>query len=531
MKHLSTVFRHTWHWIKARPWKITIFILLLLGGGYLLFGQNNTPETERVLVKRGTIRETVNITGIVKPVQDAQLAFEKTGKVVAVNSAVGKKVQAGTVVVSLDTSELQAQLLETEGNVETQLARLSELKRGARPEDIEAKEAELAKASQDLTNLYQGIKDIVANALLQTEDAVRKQLNPLFNNDDELNVQLSFSISNSQLKIDVEKKRKNVTDVLRNWNETLSDISLVSNTSTLEEALLLTQESLREVSDLLSLSTQAINTSINLSTDTSDTYKSVVSTARTNINTSLSSVNSQIQSLSSQKFVVKRVENELALKKAGTSQEELAAQEAVVKQARAKSQAIRAQIEKLVLRAPFAGTITLLEAKIGEIVSPNITIVSLISENQMEIEANVPEVDIGAVTIGSPVIITLDAYPGEILNGKVVSIDPAETIIDGVTNFKIKVAFDAQTKKELLRSGLTANLGIITQEKNDVIVVPQYALFEKEGKMFANRFNSSTETYEEVVVTTGLRGEDGLVEITEGLEVGQEVANVGIKIN
>jgi HlyD family secretion protein len=529
MKHLSTIVRHSWHWIKARPWKISVLILILIGLGYFIFNSNKTPVTELITVKTGVIKETVNITGIIKPTQDADLAFERTGKIVAVNSAVGKKVQAGSVIVALDSGELQAQLLDTEANVESQLARLSELQRGARPEDLEAKRAELAKANQDLSNLYQSIVDIVSESFAKADDAVRKQLNSLYINDEEINAQLSFTINDSQLKLDAEQKRIKATAYMNQWEDSLSTISTFSSSSTLEQTLTETQQHLLEVRDLLGVAMQTVTANTSLTNDVSDSYKVSINTGRTNVNATLSSVNSQIQSLASQKFVVKRIENELALKLAGSSSEELRVQEAVIKQARAKSQAIRAQIEKLILRAPFSGTITLLEAKRGEIVTPNATIVSLISENKMEIEANVPEVDIGAVTIESPVVITLDAYPGQTLNGKVVSIEPAETIIDGVTNFKIKVAFADTASKELLRSGLTANLEILAREKKDVLVVPQYALLEKDTGTFVRRFNPDSQQYDEVEVTTGLRGEDGLVEITTGLEAGQQVANIGIR--
>ena len=185
------------------------------------------------------------------------------------------------------------------------------------------------------------------------------------------------------------------------------------------------------------------------------------------------------------------------------------------------------QFAKTVLRAPIRGVVTRQDAKVGQIVSPNVPVISIISENNLHIEANIPEVDIGKIAVGNPVQIIFDAFPQEKFTGKVFYMDPAETIIDGVVNFKVKINFD---KKDVrLRSGLTANLTIQARKKDSALILPQYAIVENDRGTFVKKQKGAA--FEEIPVTIGIRSKDGFVEILSGVEENEEVLNVGVKAN
>lgn len=61
--------------------------------------------------------DSVAASGVVVPLQDANLAFTNVGRVTAVNVKVGDKVSAGDVLVQLDTSILEARVREAEANL------------------------------------------------------------------------------------------------------------------------------------------------------------------------------------------------------------------------------------------------------------------------------------------------------------------------------------------------------------------------------------------------------------------------------
>jgi multidrug efflux pump subunit AcrA (membrane-fusion protein) len=128
------------------------------------------------------------------------------------------------------------------------------------------------------------------------------------------------------------------------------------------------------------------------------------------------------------------------------------------------------------------------------------------------------------LALGQTVNITFDALPGENFTGSVMEIDPAETIIGGVVNYQIKVALNSTDSR--IKSGLTANLSIITEVKKNVVLLPQYAVQQNNQGTFVRVVNGSSTT--DVSVKLGIRGQDGNVEIISGLAAGQVVQNIGL---
>jgi HlyD family secretion protein len=224
------------------------------------------------------------------------------------------------------------------------------------------------------------------------------------------------------------------------------------------------------------------------------------------------------------KQAVSAAQNKLALTL--TTPEELLIGEANVEQAQAQADQIRAQIGKNMIISPIFGVVTRQDAKVGETANPGVNVVTVMSAGQFEITANVPEVDVGKIALGNKVTITLDAYSGEVWTGRVSYVEPAETIIDGVVNYKIKVSFDKADQQ--LKSGLTANLTIETVRKDQVLILPQYAIIENDRGSFVEKNLGNNQTAE-VAVKIGIRSQDGKVEIISGVKEGDEVLNVGLK--
>ncbi len=494
---------------------IVIISILLI----LVIKSKNGDDQEVIKVERGSVRESVEVTGTAKSIKSVDLAFEKGGKVNKVLVSVGDKVSADQPLILLDSEELNAQLLEAEANVEVQQAKLDELKVGTRLEDIKVKETELAKEKQELINEYFDVPDTLNAAYAQADDAVRKQTDLLFSNDEELNPNLTFSVSNSQIEINVELKRFKASFTLNKWKKELGDLERNYSDTALDQSLNAAQGYLEELRSFINTTIDALTIAVGISQSTADTYRTNLNTARDNLNAGLSSVNTKKQLIASQKLTIQKIEDELSLKKAGATKEQIAAQEAQVKQTEAKKALIRFQINKNTLYAPFDGVITKQEIKVGEIVSPDVSFLTIMSENKFEIEADVPEINVGKLAIGNEATVTLDAFPGEQFLGRLFYIEPAETIIGGVVNFKIKVALDQPDQR--LKNGLTANLKIETANKTGVLILPIYAVQERGGSFYVEKLvdDESRETQ----VTLGIRSQSGDVEIISGLSEGDRV--------
>ena len=172
------------------------------------------------------------------------------------------------------------------------------------------------------------------------------------------------------------------------------------------------------------------------------------------------------------------------------------------------------------LRAPFTGVITRLDVKVGEIATAGQANVAMDGVGLFQIESFIPEVYIANLKVGNPAEVTLDAYGSTVgFSAKIISIDPAETIRDGISTYKTKLQFVAENSR--IKSGMTANLLIISLQKPDTIAVPLSAIITLDGQKIVK-----LKVGEEVVdqpVELGETGALGSTEIISGLKVGDEV--------
>ncbi len=195
--------------------------------------------------------------------------------------------------------------------------------------------------------------------------------------------------------------------------------------------------------------------------------------------------------------------------------------QAQVRQTEAALDLVKNQIEDSVIKAPIDGTITKSNYEIGEQINAGTPAFSMLGENDFEIEIDISEADISKLKIDDSVQITLDAFGDEIeFNGYVYFIEPAETIIQDVIYYKVKINFEAGDND--VKSGMTANVVITTAQKDNVLIAPSRAIVEKNGDGKIVRVLKNNEV-EERPVMVGLRGDEGMVEILSGVKEGENV--------
>jgi HlyD family secretion protein len=180
-----------------------------------------------------------------------------------------------------------------------------------------------------------------------------------------------------------------------------------------------------------------------------------------------------------------------------------------------------ANVAKTIIRAPFSGVITNKNVSVGQIVAANSPVLSIISLGNFEIEANIPEVEIAKLTVGNTATVTLDAYGNDVpFLATVTVIDPAERVIDGVSTYEVTLNFKEEDAR--IRSGMTANLEIKTAEKDDVVIIPERAVVIEGNKKIVEVLDGTGNSIKREV-QTGLRGQGGVVEITQGLKEGETI--------
>lgn len=570
--------------IKGHKKSVIAGVLVTLFIGYSVFGSsgNENKNVQTSTVTKGNVTEQVKVSGKVEPAEGVDLAFEATGKVSNVQVKVGDKVRSGASLSNLNNADVSASLRRANASISSAQAdvaqyqaaldaervKLDELKRGGTGEEVRIAEANVLKAEQtlddarlnvnvvndkariDLENVYDDVQNSLENAYNDADVALNQDIDPLFDEGSDYDY-LVFNTADSDIKINIERQKssiKRAVDDIRAISQTIT-----TDQSTMDSSLITTKSKLSQVQSFLISLDLALEDNTGLSQTTENTYRGYINTARANVNTAIATINAQQQAISGQKTTntsniqaantavntaqksLEIAKKELELKSAPASTEAIKTQEARIRQAQANvssararvaqaaadAQGMRADLEKTVLRAPFAGVVTKVDIKKGEIALANEPAITIISEANYEIEAFIPEVDISKVAPGKEADIVLDAY-GEsvIFKGTISSVDLSETVLEGVATYKIVVQF--LEKDERIKSGMTADVDIVVNHKENVLVVPQSAVYMKDGARMVKVWKNEKEI-EERKVEIGIRSIDGTIEILSGLNEGEKI--------
>lgn len=482
-----------------------VVVIIIIAAIYFLFFKGDGEDFQYVIIERGELIQEVIVTGRVRPADSVDLAFEKTGRVRSIYVDIGEEVYAGQTLVVLENADQLAKLNQAKASLEIQKATLDELIKGSREEEIEIQEIKVENAKAAIFDSETILSDTVSDAFTRSDNSIRNNIDQFFTNPTGINPSFDLLIASGQLQISIENQRLQIESILNNWNE---------NTA---------KDGLNEIKYFLNDIATAVNNAkatTEISQSTIDGYKTDVSTSRTSVNTAISNLTGAEEGYKDSLSTLRLEEQELILKIAGATPEQIRIQVARVSDAEASVLNYQALLGKTLISSPISGVITKQNVNIGEIVSSNSLVVSVISEAKFEIEADIPEADISKVDLEDKVEVTLDAYGEEVIfPAKITSIEPAETIIEGVPTYTTTLQFLENDNR--IRSGMTANIDITTDTRENVISIPARAVITKNGDKFVRVIENGEMI--DVTVLTGIRGSDGKIEILSGLKEGDKV--------
>lgn len=542
--------------------KLIFVLILIIGLGlglYRHFAGEKGPFYESVLVKREDIVQKVSATGRVAPAKKVNLAFDIQGRIKKIMVKVGDRVNRGEVLCQLEDEELKNQVLQAEAGRDTYQAQLNKLLAGASKEEIKVYETALENAQLALENARTSLRNAEINLDKVRTDAENKlaqayqdglnvlddsylKLYNAFNTADL--IQRTYFTSNDQEGIKVrEAKKSKIKHPMEEMKSLLEKAKEEPTSENIDLALSQAKSSLEKAAEGLAVIRDTCDASV-YKNQVSQTDKASLDTQRGYIILALTNVTNAQQAISSVKLANElsihtaksQVDNARnALKAAQGNVEEARVRLTQIKsparkedidliksqlaQAEAQLSLARERLQKAKLTSPISGIITQVRKKEGEMAAPGEPIISLMSVSGLQIEVEVPEVDIGKVKLGQRAEIGLDAFPDEVFWGRVVKIDPAEEIIQGVVYYKVTIDFDKLDKR--IKSGMTADIDIITQEKNNVLVVPARAVISQNDKKMVRVLEG--EGFKMREVKTGIHGSEGEIEIISGLKEGERV--------
>ena len=173
-----------------------------------------------------------------------------------------------------------------------------------------------------------------------------------------------------------------------------------------------------------------------------------------------------------------------------------------------------------VVRSPIDGIVFAVNVEEGDQVNANAVIVELVDPSVVEVDGVVDEIDVLLITVGTRADISLDALPGQKLQGIVSQIAPAALNQQGVVSYPVRVSVDVP-KGVVLREGLTTVADIVLQEDRNVLLIPQQSLYGAFDNPLVRLVNSAGEI-EERAVELGT-SDDFWVEVRSGLKEGDRV--------
>jgi HlyD family secretion protein len=194
----------------------------------------------------------------------------------------------------------------------------------------------------------------------------------------------------------------------------------------------------------------------------------------------------------------------------------------------------RQRLTRTTITAPSSGIVILYEAfregsrrkpRIGDVVLQNQPILYLPDVSSMIIKTRVREVDLHKIEMAQACDVFVEAYPDETYTGHIAFIGSLATE-DYQTGHGAKyfqVTIELADSDPRLRPGMTARIGILTEQAENALSLPVHAVFGRDQNRYCYRFTGGE--FERVAVATG-RQNVHFMEITKGLSPGDRVSMV-----
>jgi len=146
--------------------------------------------------------------------------------------------------------------------------------------------------------------------------------------------------------------------------------------------------------------------------------------------------------------------------------------ESALKMSSADLQALRAQIDRKLVRAPFSGRLGIRHVNLGQYLNPGTTLTELESTDMVFVDFSLPQQRLETVSVGMPVQITIEGLVGFSAEGKIAAIDPT---VDATTR-SLKLRASVPNKDEKLRPGMFAKVAVVLPEQGTVVAIPASAV-------------------------------------------------------
>ena len=399
-----------------------------------------TPSVEAAPVVQQTASAVV-ADARVAPVQSADLSIAAAGIVAEVLVKEGDAVSAGQVLVRLNGARAQAAVEQAQANLSRAEARLAELKAGARVAEIAVAQAGLDAARAQLARIQAPARPEDLAAAQADMAAARATLQ-----------KTQEGASQKQL-IASQADLANAEAAVRQAQAAYDRVQGDPNIGARPEALQLQQATNNYNA------AKARYDDLAKGASAADIAQARAQVQRAQAALDKVKVPARAEDIAAAQAEVRRAQAQLDLIQSGNRAETVAAAEADVAAAKAGLDQAQAALADTELRAPFAGAVAVLNAKVGESIAAGAVAVRLADLGNWQIETDdLTELAVVRVTVGDTVKLTFDAIPDLEMTGKVLSIGAVGVSKQGDITYKVVIAPEKSDPR--LRWNMTASVTI-----------------------------------------------------------------------
>ena len=375
-----------------------------------------TPEAMPVVVENYDTR--VSVTGKVTPAVWTMVGAQSGGMVTEVLVEEGAQVAAGDVLVRLDDTDAQLALRQAEATLAAAEAQVARSKVSARPEEIAVAEAQ-ALAAQTLISETIAQRDQLLSGSGEAEIAAAQA-----------------AVAAAQA--DQLAARLRHDETMKCYDVTMPDGSTQKSCpllGTMEEQA---RQALHAADEALAAAEAQLQAA-----------KSGTWAQRSAADASVTAATAQYDIAVAQ----------LELLKAGVLPQDIAIAEAAVAQAKVAVETAQVAVARAAITAPFAGTVTHIDVRRGEFITPGQPLITLGDLSTLRIETtDLDEIDVARITEGQTATLTFDALSDLTLTGRVTHIASMAESGAGGVNYTVTIEPDELPPQ--IRWGMTVFIDI-----------------------------------------------------------------------
>jgi HlyD family secretion protein len=489
---------------KKTVWFLVILIVVLAAGGlaYRALASSRASEESAVqtaTVQQGELSTSLSSSGNVRAGQSATVKWQTSGKVSDISLKAGDLVQEDQELAALDLSSLSTEMINARQDLIEAQEALDDLL-NSKMQQAQALQA-LEDAQLELDNLKQsGAEDFsqaqlaLANAQDELADAIRNRT--------------KMDYPHTSDKLIVEKAQTDYLLAKQAYKEAMSEYNKWIKKNLTNKERVRALNTLVSAKQLMESKLGIYNWYILPYTDSEIAQADAeLAVAQANLDSARSTYDNLKNGVSEAAVALAEARLEDAQRawerlKDGASEEDIASAQAAV-------DAAQASLDHATLLAPFTGTITEVDVTSGDLVSLGDTAFRIDDLASLYIDLMVSEVDLASLEVGQPAILEFDAIPDKVYTGEVIEIGMVGTNSQGVVNYPVTVK--VMNADEAIRSGMTATVTITTDQRQDVLMVPNRAIRNSGGQQTVTVLFEGQQI--PVTVTVGLVG-DSMSEVT-----------------